>query len=320
MPERTLMLVGTAHAHTPDHARVVAEEQWAITRVFDRDHERRQRWCDELGAEPADAIAPDGHAPQGIDGVIICGETCHREADISAALNAGLPVFTEKPLAGTGAAARRLADLAERSGVLLDTGYFLRTNPTLTSLRAQVRDGTIGQVLEAHLRFAHDGAYADWLDVSGWMTDPEMACFGGFGDEVVHVLDWLLWTLGPVASSKILLGHALDAPVDDHGTALLQMDAGAQVVLAAGWTDIRLRLEIDIVGTKGQATLRDGQARVLTRDGGEEPIWEQPLATLDAGEGLRPFLGALERGDRTGLIRAADAAAVSAALERIYGS
>ena len=313
MPRRTLMLVGAAHAHTPDHVRIVAEEQWSIIRVFDRDHERRQRWCAELGAEPADAIAPDG-----IDGVLVCGETCHRETDITAALNAGLPVFTEKPLASTGAAAHRLAELAKRTGVLLDTGYFLRTNAALTALRDQVRYGTIGQVLDAHLRFAHDGAYADWLDVSGWMTDPALACFGGFGDEVVHILDWLLWTLGPIASGQTLLGHALGEPVDDHGTALLKMHDGAQVILAAGWTDIRLRLEIDIVGSNGQATLRDGYARVLTRDNGDGPVWEQPLPTLDAGEGLRPFLSALAGGGRTGLIRPAEAAAVSAALEDLY--
>lgn len=316
MTNRTLVLIGAAHVHTPDHVRVAEEEGWHIAAVFDRDTARRQAWSDRLKARPLDSLHQLGDS--GAAAALVCSETCHHEADILAALDLGLPVFVEKPLTADAEAARRVAEAARRAGVILDTAFFLRTNGPLAEARERVRAGAIGPVMEARMRFSHDGGLADWLDLTGWMTQPDLACYGGFADEGVHVIDWLVWTLGPVAAGHAVRGHALGFPVDDHGAAVLRLESGATAVVEAGWTDTAMRLELDLVGCDGGISLRDGRLRQWQR-GAAEDAWTATLSPLDAGEGVRPFLRAVAAGAACGLVPPAEAVAVSAVLDRLHG-
>lgn len=80
----------------------------------------------------------------------------------------------------------------------------------------------------------------------------------------------------------------------------------------------RMRLEIDLTGTEGAVTLRDGIIRLRPR-GGDRDTWTDTIRPLDAGEGVRPFLNAVRNGHRSGLMLPADAVAVNAALDRLYG-
>lgn len=314
--DKTLVLVGCAHVHLPDHLKHAEAEGWRVTAVHDRDARRRETWARELQARPLESLeALAGSATA----ALVCSETVHHEADIAAALEAGLPVFSEKPLAADAAAAERLVEVAKRTGGLLDTAYFMRTIPALAELRRHVQGGAIGQVIEARGRFAHDGAYAEWLDLDTWMTVPALASYGGFADEGVHVLDWLLWTLGPAAEVRpALLGHACGYDLDDHGAGALRFEEGATAAILAGWTDTRMRLEFDLVGTDGGADLREGTAR-LWRRGKAEPEWTAEHPALDAGDGIRPFLASLADGGSTGLVPPEESARVNSVMDRFYG-
>jgi predicted dehydrogenase len=247
---------------------------------------------------------------------VVCSETVHHEEDILAALQAGLPVFVEKPMAGSAAAATRCAEAARKAGLTLQSGYFLRTNAALRRLHAELRAGRLGQVSEASMRFSHDGGYADWLDLDCWMTDPARACYGGFADEAVHVIDTLHWLLGPVLRGQAVTGNALGWPVDDHGAALLQFESGATGVVEAGWTDRAMRLEADLVGTTGWARLQGGRLEIGRRgqDTAEEEI---ALSPLDAGAGIEPFLDDLEGRQAPGLVPPEDAVRVNALLDHM---
>lgn len=290
----SIVLLGAAHVHLHDHARMARETGVAISHVFDRDGERRARWCADLGAEPLESLR--ALARTGAAGVLCCSETAHHEADVGAALEAGLPVFCEKPLAAGGPAARRLALGARQAGVPLETGLFLRSQRALRTLRGKVKDGALGAIHEARARFAHDGGFADWLDVTGWMSDRTLASYGGFGDEAIHAMDQLAWMAGPIGGARCDLGRALDLGLDDHGVARLQLDGGARAVVAGGWTDPYLRFELELIGAEGWAEVwagaSGGEARLFRR-GQAEPDWRGTLAALDAGEGSRGFFEAL---------------------------
>ncbi len=315
MTERAYILVGAAHAHTADHVRVAEEEGWRCAAVLDRDPARRAEWADRAGAPTVQRLAD---AARRADAAIVCGETADRAAQVGGALVNGLPTFSEKPLAPDATTAATLARVAAAKGVLLDIGFFLRTNPALAELRERVRAGAVGEALEARMRFGHDGGYADWLDLSGWMSRPERASYGGFGDEAIHALDWLLWTLGAPRAVSAQRSHALGLPVDDGGVATLRFPNGATGVAQGGWTDIRMRLELDLVGEAGWAHVADGRAAIHRR-GASEPVWTADLAPLDAGEGARAFLGAVADGAQQGLTPPADAVATNALLDRLYG-
>lgn len=312
MQNRTLLLLGAAHVHLEDHLRHIKDRGWRIGAVHDRDAERRDRLCADLDAVPLSDL--DDIAQSDCAGAVVCSETAHHEADISAALTAGLPVFSEKPLAASAEAAKRCADIVERTGVLLHTGYFFRTNAALKQLKSALDDGMIGRIIDARMRFSHDGGYADWLDLDCWMTDPALACYDGFVDEAVHVIDMLQWLVGPIASGHAVTGNALGWPLDDHGAAVVMFENGASGVVEAGWTDTTMRLEIAMIGDDGAARL-DGGTLTVTKRGDKTPSFTVPLSPLDAGEGIEPFLDALEGKDSGDLVPPQSAVSVTALLD-----
>lgn len=308
----TLVLLGAAHVHLPDHLHRIAEAGRRIGHVFDRDTTRRDRLCADLDAEPLDTLeALDG---LGAAGAVVCSETAFHEADIKAALSAGLPVFSEKPLAGSARAAHDLARQADAAGVLLQTGYFFRTIPVLREARGWIAEGRLGRVTSARMLFCHDGGFADWLDLDCWMTDPERACYDGFVDEAVHVIDALQWMLGPVAAGHAVTANALGWPLDDHGAAVLRFENGATGVAEAGWTDTHMRLELDVVGEAAAISLREGEMTLTPRTA-HAPTKRLRLGALDAGTGILPFLAALEGRSAPGLVPAREAAGVNAVLD-----
>lgn len=314
MDDKTLMLLGGAHVHLPDHLSRIERRAFRIAHVHDHDRHRMHDLCEKTGARPLEHL--DNLHELAVAGAIVCSETAHHEAHVSAALEAGTPVFTEKPVAGSGAAARRLADIAEDRGVALMTGYFMRTNRGLRCLKSAIDSGAIGTVTQARMRFAHDGGFADWLDLDTWMTVPELACYGGFADEVVHVLDTLAWLIAPIEHAHAVTGHALGYPVDDHGAAVLRFENGAVGVAEAGWTDNTMRLEISIEGTDGAAIVADQRLEIFPR-GEDMPSTTAMLDPLDAGAGVEPFLDLLEGKKNEAAVPAASAVHVNGLLDRM---
>lgn len=312
LPDRRLALLGGAHVHLPDHLRMIRDRGWHVSHVHDRDTDRRDQLCADLGAAALGAL--DDLSGLGVDGVLVCSETAHHDRYIPAALAAGLPVFAEKPLASDARAARAIARQAETAGVLLQTGYFFRTLPALQTARDWIAADRIGTVIAARMMFVHDGGYADWLDLDCWMTDPALACYDGFVDEAVHVIDALQWLLGPVARGHAQTGNALGWPVDDHGAAVLRFCSGATGVVEAGWTDTAMRLELDITGAAGRIALHDGTL-TLTPRGTDTPTGTTTLGQLDAGTGIVPFLDRLDGRETYGLVPPAEAASVNAVLD-----
>ncbi|MAM62996.1 Gfo/Idh/MocA family oxidoreductase [Maritimibacter sp. UBA3975] len=309
---RTLALLGGAHVHLPDHLRMIDARGWRIGHVHDRDTARRDRLCAELGAKPLDTL--DGLSGLDVAGVVVCSETAHHDTDIPAALEAGLPVFSEKPLTGRATAARAIADRAADAGVLLQTGYFFRTVPALQTARDWITEGRVGRVSAARMMFCHNGGYAGWLDLNCWMTDPALACYDGFVDEAVHVIDALQWMLGPIADGHAITGNALGWPVDDHGVAVVTFSSGATGVVEAGWTDTRMRLELDIVGDDGAISLRDEHLTLTPRDA-DGPAEHHRLDPLDSGTGILPFLDALDGRAAPALVPPDEAASVNDLLD-----
>lgn len=313
-PTRTLALLGAAHVHLPDHLDRIAQRGWSVAWVHDRDPDRCASFCESLAAKPLTDLK--SLTAEKCDGAIVCSETRHHEDDVSAALDAGLPVFCEKPLGGSAKAAHRMADQAERAGLGLYTAYFMRTNPTLRRLHDILQTQRLGTISHARMRFSHDGGYADWLDLDCWMTDPGLACYDGFVDEAVHCIDTLSWLVGPITSGHAVTGNALGWSVDDHGAAVVKFESGATGVIEAGWTDTEMRLELDIIGQSGRARLLNNQLSVWeSRDAGTAPDLQMKLERLDAGAGIEPFLDTLANRPAEGLVAAAEAARVNTVLD-----
>jgi predicted dehydrogenase len=138
----------------------------------------------------------------------------HREPSI-AALEAGTPVFCEKPLAPTLAGAQEMADAADSAGVTAGTAFNYRFVPAIQYAKNLIDDGELGEI--HHFR----GKYLqDWLvDPTApwsWRNDEEMAGSGALGDLGAHTIDLAHFLLGDAAGSIDRLSGHLKTFVDER--------------------------------------------------------------------------------------------------------
>ncbi|MFT2817541.1 Gfo/Idh/MocA family protein [Leifsonia sp. A12D58] len=102
----------------------------------------------------------------GVDGaLVLTPDDRHRDIAV-ALLEAGIPVFCEKPLAITLADADAILYAAHRTGTRLYVGHNMRHMPVITLMRQLIADGTIGDVKAVWCRHfvGHGGDYyfKDW--------------------------------------------------------------------------------------------------------------------------------------------------------------
>jgi myo-inositol 2-dehydrogenase/D-chiro-inositol 1-dehydrogenase len=90
----------------------------------------------EPAADPADLLA------KGVDAVVIAAATDAHPQLIHAAVDAGLPVFCEKPVAKGAAEAAEV--LRHCAGATVQIGYNRRFDPGFVAARQAVRSGELG--------------------------------------------------------------------------------------------------------------------------------------------------------------------------------
>lgn len=138
--------IGRLHAR--NIARRVAGLELAV--VADPSAEARRQIRDELGVAVADdwrAVVDDPR----VDAVLVCSPTDAHAEQITAAADAGKPVFCEKPLDVTlESIDRLLARVAER-GVALQLGFNRRFDRSFAALREQIAGGALGTVWTVRL-------------------------------------------------------------------------------------------------------------------------------------------------------------------------
>ncbi len=122
---------------------------------------------------------------KGIDAVIVAVPDHTHAVATAAALHAGKHVYCEKPLTRTVSESRALRDLARRSRVATSMGNQGTASDQFRRALELIRDGTIGEVKEAHV-WNNDGGADRKEPPRGTAPAPE-----GF--------DWDLW-LGPAAA------------------------------------------------------------------------------------------------------------------------
>ncbi len=318
----TLALVGCAHIHTPgfikklkDHADVKVKTVW------DHDAARAKKRAEELTAHATTDVGTVWADPE-ITAVIICSETNRHQHLVIAAARSGKNLFVEKPL-GLGANdAYAMADTIEKSGVIFQTGYFMRGQPINIFLRQHVQQGTFGKITRVRASNCHAGALGGWFDADWrWMADPAIAGCGAFGDLGIHSLDILIWLFGPISTCTAILdnGTARYPGCDETGEAIFKFTSGPIGVLAAAWDDVANPASLIISGTEAHAAVLNGklylQTKKLEGADGKEP-WVDLPAPVPAG--LEAFLDAVTGKADPQLVSAREAAYRNSVIAAMY--
>ncbi|OOP59683.1 oxidoreductase [Arthrobacter sp. SRS-W-1-2016] len=247
------------------------------------------RWEDMIGLEGLDAIS------------VAVPTFLHAPISI-AALERGLHVLSEKPLARNGEEGRAMVETARKAGRVLDVAFNHRRRGDIQKLKSIIDDGGLGRPYYAK---------GSWLRRAGiptlgsWFTNPELAGGGPLADIGVHVLDYSLYLLGePKVLSVSAQTHSELGPlgrggsarytagpashkfdVEDFATAFIRLEGGGTLILEAGWASYREvddLLDFTVYGTDGGAELRAvgaplqpvGSLRIFTEKDGENADYE----------------------------------------------
>src|SRR5579871_1148270 len=182
-----------------------------------------------------------------IDAVVIALPNALHEAASVAALNAGLHVLCEKPLALSEAACRRIDEAARRAGKIVRIGMVRRYIAAVAALREALRYGLAGPI---HTVQIADGSEYQWLSDSGAFFRPESG--GVLADMGVHYLDLVQHLLGPL--EPVSYADDWRGGCEANATFRLQAANGAAVELKLS-RDHHLSNRILFAGDKGQLTL-----------------------------------------------------------------
>jgi len=194
---------------------------------------------------------------QASDGIVIATPSAQHCEQVTDALNLGMAVFCQKPLARTAAETRALVEKAREKNCLLMVDYSYRYTEAMRHVKAAVDSGQLGKIFAVELVFHN--AYGP---SKAWYYAREQSGGGCLMDLGVHLADLLLWVL-PDCEPEVLCSrlYAKGEPlkdarsgVEDYVDAFLQLKSGAIARLACSWnisagTDAVI--EIGFTGDKG---------------------------------------------------------------------
>ena len=151
----------------------------------------------------------------------------HRELAVQA-LEAGKPVYVEKPMAMNHAECLEMIAAAEKAGQKLFVAYYRRALPYFLKVKELLDGGSVGQPLTAEVRLLRPERPEDRDPARlPWRLRREVGGEGYFHDLAPHTLDILDFLLGEIADArgcKSNLGGFYD--VADTVTAAFRFRSG----------------------------------------------------------------------------------------------
>ncbi len=130
----------------------------------------------------------------------------HEEYAI-AAINAGKPVYVEKPMALNYESAKRMADTAEQKNVKLVVAHYRREWPMFKKIKELINDKIIGEPVSVRIEFYRPPMSKEDLadEKKAWRVNPAISGGGLFHDLAPHQLDIMYWLFG---GSEKITGHS----------------------------------------------------------------------------------------------------------------
>ena len=171
-------------------------------------------------------------------------------------MEAGKPVYVEKPMAERYEEAVRMNKIAEKTGVPLFVAYYRRSLVYFLKVKEIIDSGNLGTILSASIKLFTSPRPEDLnKDHLPWRVKPRIAGGGYFYDMACHQLDILDYMLGPVKNAH---GHYNNFgglyEAEDTVTATYEFENGVPGV--GNWCFVVNKInetdQMEITGTKGR--------------------------------------------------------------------
>ncbi len=183
-----------------------------------------------------------------VDLVSICTSNDMHYEVAMAAIERGLDIYCEKPMALTYAQAREMYEAASRAGIRTGVNFSHRRTPAARLVKELLEAKAVGDLY--HVSALYAAGSPTYAQAPGtWRNVREKAGFGGLGDMGSHMLDMVHWWTGAdvtqlTATMRTFVPERIDrdtgAPMrvttEDEGLVLLEYSDGALGHLCGGYT------------------------------------------------------------------------------------
>ena len=226
-----------------NHLRVIsAHPETALAAVADPDPETRAAATAQTGARDwADPLAMIREAD--VDAVVIAAPTTFHPDLAHAAIERGIPVLVEKPLAATAEEAWAIVRAGRERGVPVQVGHVERYNPAVLKLGRLLREGWLTTIYAIVSRRA--GPFPARIRDVGVTVDL-----------ATHDADMLSWVAGERPERVYAeLAQRKHASHEDLLFGLLHFPSGASGMLDVNWLTPAKRRQLTVIGEEGMFEL-----------------------------------------------------------------
>lgn len=276
------------HRHLPEYK---MNEQVELVAVCDINTERANSVAQQYGVK-AYTNYEELLASGTVEAVSVCTPN-YLHAPISvAALNSGVHVLCEKPMATSEEEAKAMIEAAKTNGKKLMIGHNQRFVASHQKARELIEKGEIGKIYSFRTAFGHSGPEGWSVDgKESWFFKKDEAFIGAMGDLGVHKTDMLRYILSEeiVEVGAFVESNAKDfANVDDNAVCVLKTESGIIGTLAASWA---------YNGKEDNSTIVYGEKGILRLE--DDPTYSL-VAQYATGEVVNYELGKIQSNDEGG--------------------
>jgi predicted dehydrogenase len=213
------------------HARSIQNCGEQVAAVVEKYSDKSAVFASQFGIKrqytSVEELLKDG----GADALVIGTPNYLHASQACLALQSGIPVLVEKPMAMNAVEAGQMLSASQKSGAALMVAHCWRFDQEVLWLKAQLH--RIGQVI----RTKGYGVHKLW-GPSGWFTQQKLAGGGAMADMGIHALDTARFLLGdpqPVEVYARIGTYYKDFDVDDTGVIIVNWDNGVVSYIESGW-------------------------------------------------------------------------------------
>ena len=255
-----LAVIGAGeHATNVIHPALTFNERIQVVGCCDRDPERVKVAADRLGAPAFTDLSEMLEAVEADAAFVVAFPWV--QADLTVAcLNAGLHVFTEKPLATDLEQAKRVQSAADQNQKMVAVGFMMRFNPVFQKMKEAICSPDFGHPSLFHARF-----------VAGYR--PKTSDLLRVGS--IHIFDLASWLFGPLQEVYATQYEKEEGQVSIAVNATLTNGTIASLVLSSlGLWASKGQLYADVIGDRN----------IFAVDNAREWTWQKPpLETVREG-------------------------------------
>jgi predicted dehydrogenase len=226
-----------------------------LVAVMRRDAGKAKDFATRHGASRYYTNADDLINDNEINAVYIATPPSSHEAYALKALQAGKPVYIEKPVALDAASCKRMIEASKMHAVPAVVAHYRRGLPLFRKVKELIRSSAIGDIRIITVRLLQPPSTKMIINTEdNWRINPDVSGGGLFHDLAPHQLDILYWIFG---EPKVITGRSLNQSKKYNAPDLTSLEGvfGDHICFQGLWSfsapESSVAEECTIVGEKG---------------------------------------------------------------------